>query len=189
MSQAIENADNTTTQIRIGGVGGQGIVLAGRLLGKAAALYDGKEAVCTQSYGPEARGGASRSDVIISSEPLDYPYVTEADILAVLFQEAYARFHTRVAPDATVIVDTSLVRHLDTEQRVCGLPASQIAQDLGSKVVANIVILGYLIGKTGVVGRESLEQAIRTSVKKQHVELDLKALDAGISQAQSERAT
>ena len=85
-------------QVRFGGFGGQGIMLAGTLLGKAASLYDGKEAVFTQAYGPEARGGASRCDLIIAEEPVDYPYVTEPDILAVLFQEAYTKFGSLIKP-------------------------------------------------------------------------------------------
>ena len=186
MSETNGNARNTTSHIRFGGVGGQGIVLAGRLLGKAAALFDGKEAVCTQSYGPEARGGASRADVIISDQPVDYPYVTKADVLAVLFQEAYARFHSRVKPGAMLIVDTGLVQPFDDQENVHGLPATKIAEELGSRLVTNIVILGYLVGKTGVVSRESLEQAIRTTVKEQHIDLDLKALDAGFSRSQSD---
>ena len=87
---------NTKYQVRFAGVGGQGIVLVARLLGKAAALFDGKEAVCTQVYGPEARGGASRADVVISDATVDYPFVTEADALAVLFQDAYTRFRPRL---------------------------------------------------------------------------------------------
>ena len=185
MVRTISNA-NTTSQIRFGGVGGQGIVLAGRLLGKAAALFDGKEAVCTQSYGPEARGGASRADVIISNQPVDYPYVTDADILAILFQEAYVRFHSRVKPGAMLIVDTGLVQPFDEQENVHGLPATKMAENLGSRLVTNIVTLGYLVGKTGVVSREAVEQAIRTTVKAQHVDLDIKALDAGISRAQSD---
>lgn len=174
---------NSTVQIRFGGVGGQGMVLAGRLLGEAAALFDGKEAVCTQTYGPEARGGASRADVIISDAPVDYPFVTQADVLAVLFQEAYARFRTMRKPDGLLIVDTVLVKPFEDEENYCGLPATKIAEDLGSRLVTNIVILGYLLGKTDVVSRESLEQAIRASVKKQFVDLDLRALDAGVSLA------
>lgn len=180
---------NNTSEIRFGGVGGQGIVLVGRLLGKAAALFDGKEAVCTQTYGPEARGGASRADVIISDSPVDYPFVNDADILAVLFQEAYTRFRSRLRPGGTLIVDTGLVQPFADEENVCGIPASQIAEDLGSRVATNIVILGYLIGKTGVVSRESVEEAIRTTVKKQFVDFDLKALDAGISLVQSDLAS
>ncbi len=179
----------TTSEIRFGGVGGQGIVLAGRLLGRAAALFDGKEAVCTQTYGPEARGGASRADVIISDSPVDYPFVTDADVLAVFFQEAYTRFRSRLKPGGILIADTGLVQPFDDDEKVCGLPATKIAEDLGSRLVTNIVMLGYLVGKTGVVSRESVEQAIRTMVKKQFVDIDIKALDAGISLAQSDGAS
>lgn len=180
---------NGNSEIRIGGVGGQGIVTAGRLLGIAAALYDGKEAVCTQSYGPEARGGASRSDIIISDTPVDYPYVLKADVLAVLFQEAYVRFHTRVKPGALLIYDSGLVQPSEQGANVFGLPATKMADDLGSRLVTNIVILGYLVGKTGVVSRESLEQAIRENVREKHIDLDLRALDAGMKLAQSDGAS
>jgi 2-oxoglutarate ferredoxin oxidoreductase subunit gamma len=154
---------NGNSEIRIGGVGGQGIVTAGRLLGIAAALYDGKEAVCTQSYGPEARGGASRSDIIISDTPVDYPYVL-----------------------ALLIYDSGLVQPSEQGANVFGLPATKMADDLGSRLVTNIVILGYLVGKTGVVSRESLEQAIRENVREKHIDLDLRALDAGMKLAQSD---
>lgn len=189
MSDSNISAVNTKSQIRFGGVGGQGIVLAGRLLGQAAAIFDGKEAVCTQTYGPEARGGASRADVVISDGPIDYPFVTEADALAVFFQEAYTKFRSRMKPDGILIIDTGLVKPVDDEKNVCGLPATKIADELGSRLVTNVVVLGYLVGKTGVVSRESVEEAIRATVKKQHVELDLKALDAGISLAQSDSAS
>ena len=188
MSDAESQYASTISQIRFGGVGGQGIVLAGRLLGKAAALFDGKEAVCTQTYGPEARGGASRADVVISDGPVDYPFVTEADVLAVFFQEAYTRFRSRLRPGGTLIVDSGLVKPLGDDEEVSGLPATQIAEDLGSRLVANVVILGYLVGKTGVVSRESVEQAIRTTVKKGVVDLDLRAFDVGMTRAQSDAA-
>jgi 2-oxoglutarate ferredoxin oxidoreductase subunit gamma len=182
------NTAHTTSEIRFGGVGGQGIVLAGRLLGMAASLYDGKHAVCTQTYGPEARGGASRADVVISDTPVDYPFVTEADVLAVFFQEAYTKFRSRVKPDGLLIIDTGLVKPLEEDGNVCGLPATKIADDLGTRIVTNVVMLGYLVGKTHVVSRDSVEQAIRASVKKSVIDLDLKALDAGIQLAQSDKA-
>lgn len=185
MSEPNKKIASATSEIRFGGVGGQGIVLAGRLLGKAAAIFDGKEAVCTQTYGPEARGGASRADVIISDSPVDYPFVTDADVLAVLFQEAYTRFRSRLKPGGTLIIDTGLVQPSSDDDNVCGLPATKIADELGSRLATNVVILGYLVGKTGVVSRASVEEAIRTTVKKQIVDLDLRALDAGISVAQS----
>lgn len=184
MSETNTNSTGTTSQIRFGGVGGQGIVLAGRLLGQAAALFDGKEAVVTQTYGPEARGGAARTDVIISDEPVDYPFVSDADVLAVLFQEAYARFRPRLKPGGTLIFDTELVHPGTDDKDVCGVPATKIAEELGSRLAANVVILGYLVGKTGVVSRESVEEAIRATLKKKIVDLNLKALDAGITLAQ-----
>lgn len=176
----------TTTQIRFGGVGGQGIVLAGRLLGKAAALFDHKEAVCTQTYGPEARGGASRTDVIISDAPVDYPFVTAADVLAVFFQEAYLKFRTEVRAGGTIIYDSGLVQAREDEAEVCALPATQIAEDLGNRLAANVVMLGYLVARTGVVSRESVEDSIRATLKARIVDLNLAALDAGFRAANPE---
>ncbi len=172
-----------TTQIRFGGVGGQGVVLAGRLLGKAAALFDGKGAVCTQSYGPEARGGASRSDVIISNTTVDYPFVIEADILAVFFQEAYGLFRSCLRPGGLLLIDSGLVQPHDDEEMCRAVPATKIAEELGSRMAANVVMLGYLVGTTGVVSRESLEQAIRTTLKEKIIELNVQALDSGIELA------
>ncbi len=184
MTAAADNA--RTWRVRFGGVGGQGIVLAGRLLGKAAALHDGKEAVSTQTYGPEARGGASRTDVIVSDEPVDYPFVLEADVLAVLFQEAYARYKDCLAPDGLLIVDTGLVSPDPDDANVCGLPATEIAEKLGNRVVTNVVVLGYLVEKTGVVSREAIEAAIRSTVKAKVVDLDMRALEAGARAARGE---
>lgn len=176
------------SQIRFGGVGGQGIVLAGTLLGKAAALFDGKEAVCTQTYGPETRGGASRSDVIISTTDVDYPFVTSADVLAVLFQEAYVKFRDAVQPDGKIFVDTGLVQAGDDGVEVSGLPATEIAEELGNRLASNVVMLGYLVQKTGIVSRESVEDAIRATLKPHIVDLNLRALAAGFEQAKAEEA-
>lgn len=181
--QATTDNKGMTTQVRFGGVGGQGIVLSGRLLGKAAALFDGKEAVCTQTYGPEARGGASRADVVISDEAVGYPFVTKADILAVFFQEAYMRFRSDIKPGGILIVESDLVHVEADEKNVFGIPATRIAGELGSELVTNVVMLGFLVGKTGIVSRQSVEQAIRTTVKPNALELDIKALDAGMTLA------
>lgn len=186
MAAMVENG-GTTTQVRFAGVGGQGIVMVGRLLGRAA-LLDGKEAVCTQSYGPEARGGASRADVIVSDNPIDYPFVTEADALAIFFQEAYVRFRNELRPGGTVIIDTGLVQPSDDDADVLGLPATTIAEELGNRLATNVVMLGFLIGKTGIVSRDSIEEAIRTTMNPSVVELDLRALDTGIQRAQSDRS-
>ena len=176
-------------EIRLGGVGGQGIALAGSLLGKAAAIYDGKEAVFTQTHGPEARGGASRADVIIGERPVAYPFVTHPDILAVLFQEAYERFRPALKPDGVLIVDADLITLHDDDGEALRLPAVRMATELGNKLVSNIVLLGYLAGATGAVSREGLEQAVRASVAKQHLDIDLAALEAGFARATRERAS
>ena len=180
MSATQDSALNSTYQVRFGGVGGQGIVLSGRLLGKAAAIFDGKDAVCTQTYGPEARGGASRSDVVISNEQVDYPFVTEADVLAVFFQEAYVLFREAVKPDGLLIVDTELVQPFEEDKNLHGIPATTIAEGLGSRMAANVVMLGFLVGMTGVVSRESVEHAIRSTMKAKIIDLNLKAFDAGM---------
>ncbi len=189
MLQTARNVTNSTWQIRFGGVGGQGIVLSSKLLGVAASLFDGKEAVCTQAYGPEARGGAARSDVVISDEPVDYPFVTEADVLVALFPEAYAKFRPMLKPGGILIIDSGLVRVSADEDNACQIPATQIAQELGNRLASNVVILGCLVGKTGVVSRESMEQAIRATMKPKIVDLNIKALDAGIRFAESGEAS
>ena len=189
MTQTETNGVSKTWQIRIGGVGGQGIVLASKLLGVAASLYDNKEAVCTQAYGPEARGGAARSDVVISDDPVDYPFVTEADVLAVLFPEAYSKFRPMLKPGGTLIVDSGLVKVADDEENVIRIPATKIADEVGNRLARNVVILGYLIGATGVVSRDAMVQAISKSMKEKIVELNIRALDAGIEFAQSGEAS
>ena len=167
------------TEVRFGGFGGQGIVLAGTLLGKAASLYDGKEAVFTQSYGPEARGGASRADVIIATEPVDYPYVTQPDVLAVLFQEAYGRFAADLRPEALLIIEQDLVTP-EPGAAALALPATRIAEELGRRIVANVVLLGCVVAQTALVSRDAVEQAIRDTVKPDAVALNLEALSAGL---------
>ena len=178
-----ESRNSGPVQIRLGGFGGQGIVLAATLLGKAASLYDGKEAVFTQAYGPEARGGASRADVIIADEPVDYPYVTQPDVLAVLFQEAYMEFGRLLRPGGVLIIDEDLVRAEDADDIAVKLPATRLAEELGNRIVTNVVLLGFLVGQTGVVSRDAAEQAIQSTVKEKVVELNMRAFNAGFSRA------
>ncbi len=174
------------TEIRLGGIGGQGIALAGNLLGKAAALYDGREAVFTQTHGPEARGGASRADVIIGDIPIDYPFVNHPDVLAVLFQEAYERFRPGLKTGGVLIVERDLVTPHAEDAAALRLPATRMAEALGSKLAANIVLLGYLTGLTGVVSRRALEAALQATVADRYLDFDLTALAAGFDMAQNQ---
>jgi len=157
------------------GFGGQGIVLSGFILGKAAAIHGGREATLIQAYGPEARGGATSASVIIADEPILYPYVAEADVLVAMSREGYRMFAPKLRPGGTLLYDEQLV-HPGEETagaRRFGIPATQIARDAGRALVANIVMLGFLGAVTGVVGRAELEEAVRSSVPRGTEELNL----------------
>jgi 2-oxoglutarate ferredoxin oxidoreductase subunit gamma len=169
-------------EIRIAGFGGQGTVLAGYLLGKAFSLYQGLEAVMTQSYGPEARGGASSSNIVVADREIAFPFVQNADILIALSQEAYSKFRDETAPEAIIFLDTSLVKP-ESDDEILGLPATEIAEQIGRRIVANVVMLGYLCGNQEWISVEALEKAIRTTVKEKTIDLNLKAFTTGVEWA------
>ena len=165
------------TEIRIAGFGGQGIVLAGLLLGEAA-IHEGKRAVQTQSYGPESRGGAARSEVVISNQEINYPKVVEADILVALSQAAFDKYRPFVKENSIIIIDEDLVKA--EEDKIYSVPFTRIADALGKKVVANSVMLGYLLASTEVISVESMKATIREKVPEDTVDLNLKAFNRGI---------
>ena len=169
-------------EIRITGFGGQGVALAGNILGKAIALYAGLEAVMTQAYGPEARGGASSANLVVADEPIDYPFVQAPDILIALSQDAYTTFRDTAKPGALIMVDADLVvPHED--DRPLRVPATRIAEELGVRRAANIVMLGFFAAVTGIPGREAMERAIETSLKPKLVPVNLRAFAAGFAYA------
>jgi 2-oxoglutarate ferredoxin oxidoreductase subunit gamma len=170
----------------VAGFGGQGMMLAGLLIGKAAALYDGKEAVLSQSYGPEARGGASNADVIISDEPIDYPLVTRPDHLVAMFQEAYDRYRPDLVKDGILVIESDLVRPSADEGPYRGIPATRIAEELGRRIVANVVMVGFFSGATGLISPQAGEQSIRNTVRPRLVDLNLKAFNAGYDYAKKQ---
>lgn len=165
-------------EIRISGFGGQGVVLVGYILGKAFALYEGLEAVMTQAYGPEARGGASSSDVVVSDRPIDYPFIQQPDVLVALSQEAYTRYRPTARDGAVVIIDEDLVHPLPDDHPY-RIPATRLAEELGRRIVANVVTLGYFTAVTGWLKPESVRKAIETSVRPKTIPLNLKAFAVG----------
>ena len=169
-------------EIRLSGFGGQGIVLAGYILGKALTIYDGLEAVMTQSYGPEARGGASSANIMVSDEPIDYPIVQRPDILVALSQEAYTKFRPTAKAGALILIDEDLVEPTDHKGHYT-IPATRLAEGLGRRIVTNVVMLGFFTAVTGVVSREAMEEAIKSSVKPKTVPLNLDAFAAGFEYA------
>ncbi len=169
-------------EIRISGFGGQGVVLAGYILGKGLAIYEGLEAVMTQSYGPEARGGASSANLVVSDELIDYPFVQSPDILVALSQGAYSKYRHETKPDALVLIDDELVIPLDEDENF-SIPATHLAEELGRRVVANVVMLGFFTAVTDLVHRQAMEKAIETSVKVKTVPLNLQAFATGFDYA------
>ncbi len=175
--------------IRVAGFGGQGMIMAGLLIGKAAALYDGKEAVLTQSYGPEARGGASNANIIISDEPIDYPLVTHPDYLLAMFQEAYERHRPSLVEGGVLLIESDLVKPFPDEGPHRGIPATRIAEELGRRIVANVVAVGFFSGATGLISPEAGEQSIRNTLRPKLVDLNLKAFNAGYEWAKKQEAS
>jgi 2-oxoglutarate ferredoxin oxidoreductase subunit gamma len=171
-------------EIRLAGSGGQGLILAGVILAEAAGIYEGKFVTQTQSYGPEARGGASKSEVVVSDQEIDYPQAVKPDILLCMSQTACDTYIFDVKPEGTLIVDASLVHHLPTT-RALGLPFTRIArEDIGREMMANIVALGALAQLTGIVKLENLEKALLARVPKGTEDKNRAALKAGVKAAQ-----
>lgn len=171
-------------QVRLSGFGGQGMVLAGIILGEAVALYEDKYAVQSQSYGPEARGGASRSEIIISADEVDLLEVTAPDLLLALSQEACDKYIVDLKQDALVIIDSEFVKNPPGVNKIYALPITKIAREkLGKTIVANMVALGVVASITGIVGKEALEKAVVNRVPKGTEELNVRAIRLGFEAA------
>ena len=168
-------------EIRIAGFGGQGVILAAAVIGKAEAIFHGGYACMTQSFGPEARGGSSSAQVILSSEPILSPYVTQPDILVVMAQEAYTRFSPQLKPGGILITEQELVRidKMPTGVRFYGVPATRLAEEIGKKVVLNIVMVGFFGAVTNLLDPDALRKAVADSVPPAMQALNLKAFDKG----------
>ena len=154
-------------EILITGFGGQGIVLAGQVLGAAACLKDHLESTLTQSYGPEARGGACSAQVIISDSPIHYPYVRNPDILVCMSQTGYDKYGHMLKDNGTLIIDQDMVKSFENAGGgVFPIRATRIAEELGSKMMANIVMLGFITSITSMVSHEGMLASVADSVPK-----------------------
>ncbi len=174
-------------QVRLAGTGGQGAILAGILLAEAA-IRDGKNVTQTQSYGPEARGGASRSEVVISDGEIYYPKVLQADITLCMSQEACDRYGGERSRSGLLILDSDHVSRAPTTMAV-RVPLTSLAKQVtGREITANVVGLGVLVGLTGIVSREAMEEAVRARAPRGTAEMNLKALRAGFEAAERVRS-
>jgi len=163
-------------EIRIAGYGGQGIIMAGVILGEAAAR-EGKYSVQTQSYGPESRGGAARAEVVISGSVIDYPKVISPDILVILSQPGFDKYIHDIKKDTQIVVDADLVKADDVD--AVGVPFLKTSENLGRKIVANVVMLGYITSKFELVSADTLEKTLVDRIPKGSEELNLKAFREG----------
>ncbi len=172
-------------ELRFSGAGGQGLITAGIIMAKAASIYQGIQAVQSQSYGPEARGGASKSEVIISDEAIDYPKVTKCDALLAMTQEACNKYSDDLKEGGILLYDSDLVTKLPEGnfKRVGFNIINTAKNDVGREIVANIVALGAMVALTGQVTRENAEKAVLSSVPEAFIELNRKAFNMGFEKA------
>jgi 2-oxoglutarate ferredoxin oxidoreductase subunit gamma len=169
-------------EVRFAGFGGQGLLLAGIILGKAACLYGGKQAAQTQSYGTEARGGASQCNVVIDEKEITYVGVVNPDVFVVMSQEAYDKLIGEIKEGAVVFYDSDLVRIKENPgARQIPVPSTSAAKDLGRQMVANVVMLGAMVEGTKILDADQVKACLKESVPPGTEGLNLKAFDAGRS--------
>ncbi len=169
------------SDIRFSGFGGQGIIRCGLITGKALALYDGKYATMTQSFGPEARGSACSSQLVTSDERVLYPYIGIPDILVSMSQEAYDKYEPDLKEDGILLIDKDLVQSHPPRGKILsyGIPATRFAEGLGNRIVANLVMLGFFTAITKLAGPDSMKKALPGIVPDRFLELNKRAFDKG----------
>ena len=169
------------TELKIGGFGGQGVILSGYILGRAASIYDNKYATMIQAFGPEARGSACSAELIISDETITYPYIVAPNVMVLMSQEAYTKFSPELAPGGLLLTEEDLVstHNLRSDVLHYSIPATRIAEELGKRLVLNIVMLGFMTAITKIVGREAARNAVKVSVPKGTEELNFAAFEKG----------
>jgi 2-oxoglutarate ferredoxin oxidoreductase subunit gamma len=169
------------TEIRFSGFGGQGIIRCGLITGKALALYDNKHATMTQSFGPEARGSACSSQLVVSDDRVLYPYISIPEILISMSQEAYEKYEPELSEDGILIIDKDLVKMKPArgKAKIYSVPSTRFAEELGNRITANLVMLGFFSSVTGVVSAEAMKKALPGLVPGRFLDLNIKAFDKG----------
>jgi 2-oxoglutarate ferredoxin oxidoreductase subunit gamma len=168
-------------EIRITGYGGQGVIKTGYIFGKAAAIHDGLNSTMTQSFGPEARGSACASALVIDEGEIAYPYLRATDVLVALSKEGYEKYESELKDDGVLVYDVDLVEPQPPRGKMKqhGIPATRIAEELGNRIVQNIVAVGFATAATGIVSKEAARQAVESSVPERMIEMNMKAFERG----------
>jgi len=168
-------------EIRFSGFGGQGIVRCGLISGKALSLYDNKHATMTQSFGPEARGSACSSQLVVSEERVLYPYIDVPEILVSMSQEAYEKYEPELQEDGILIIDKDLVKVKPPRGKikVYAVPSTRFAESLGNRIIANLVMLGFFTAVTGIVSPDAMKKALPGLVPDRFLDLNIRAFNKG----------
>jgi 2-oxoglutarate ferredoxin oxidoreductase subunit gamma len=168
-------------EIRFSGFGGQGIIRCGLITGKALALFDNKHATMTQSFGPEARGSACSSQLVVSTDRVLYPYITIPEILVSMSQEAYDKYEPDLLENGILIIDTDLVKPKPVREKIqmFAIPSTRFAEELGNRIIANLVMLGFFTVVTKIVSPEAMKKALPGMVPGRFLDLNIKAFDRG----------
>jgi 2-oxoglutarate ferredoxin oxidoreductase subunit gamma len=169
------------TDIRFSGLGGQGIVRCGLITGKALSLFDNKHATMTQSFGPEARGSACSSQLVVSEDRVLYPYIVAPEILVSMSQEAYEKYVPDLGKNGILIVDQDLVKLKDLRKdiKLYSIPATRFAEVLGNRIIANLVMLGFFTSITKIVSAEAMKKALPGLVPGRFLDLNIRAFTKG----------
>ncbi len=170
--------------IKVAGFGGQGIIRIGMILGKAAALYGNKNATLTQSFGPEARGGACAAQLVVREDTILYPYLVKPDILIAMSQEAYDKFEPELKEDGILLIESDLVRPHEPRAaiRQFAIPATRMAEKLGNRLYANLVMLGFIVAITEVVSKQALLDALPGTVPDRLLKKNIEAFEQGFAE-------
>ena len=169
------------TDIRFSGFGGQGIVRMGLISGKALSIYDNKHATMTQSFGPEARGGACSSQLVVSDSRVLYPYIIAPEILISMSQEAYEKYEPDLHKNGMLIIDKDLVnlKPARGKIKVYAIPATRFAEEMGNRIIANLVMIGFFTAVSKIASPDSTKKALPGLVPKRFLDLNIKAFDKG----------
>jgi 2-oxoglutarate ferredoxin oxidoreductase subunit gamma len=169
------------TEIKLSGYGGQGVIMSASVIGKAAAIFDEKFSTMVQSFGPEARGSSCSATVIVDDHAIAYPYVKHPDVLVVMSQESLTRFGKEIADGAILIVEEDLVKldAVPNNARVYPIPATRFAEEIGKKLVTNIVMVGFFTAVTRVISHDAMRSAVLDSIPKGTEDLNMKAFEKG----------
>ncbi len=168
------------TQIRVAGFGGQGVIMAGTILGKAGAIFDNQHACMSRSYGPEARGGSCSAQLLISDEPITYPYVTHLDYLLAMSKASEEKYYRDLAGDGVLIYESDLVEpHSNETVKRVGIPCTRMAEELGGRMMLNMVMLGCLSKQCTSISKEAIQKAIAETVPPKTVDKNLEAFEQG----------